>query len=319
MCSVTSTTILCDVAHAATTPSNDHARTSRSRQRHPRQQQHVGSGKTLPCHAVQTNEDRCDIDADHQDGKGHGKLPANAIRDVDQLHEPCDAHDHIDQDIGKKKSRKYDPTPGRSPVAKVHLEWQLTHLPHAEIRQRTTAARGTTAPTTATVTKTTRSVTATPQPYEVDCVDSRFVRVVIQRATSAEVIVDNTTVGTLTSPGLVVLIGVTSTDTATDAEKLAEKIWRLRILADEKSASDLDAPLLVVSQFTLYASTRKGRRPSWSAAAPGSVSEPLVDHFVTHLRSLGAHVETGIFGADMKVGLVNDGPMMILIDTDDWR
>ena len=144
-------------------------------------------------------------------------------------------------------------------------------------------------------------------------------RVVIQRATSAEVVVEGRTVGSLTTPGLVVLVGVTGTDTATTAEKLAEKVWGLRILSEEKSASDLNAPLLVVSQFSLYASTRKGRRPSWSAAAPGPVSEPLVDHFVTHLRSLGAHVETGIFGADMKVGLVNDGPMTILIDTDDWH
>jgi len=144
-------------------------------------------------------------------------------------------------------------------------------------------------------------------------------RVVIQRATSAEVVVEGRTVGSLTTPGLVVLVGVTGTDPATTAEKLAEKVWGLRILAEEESASDLNAPLLVVSQFTLYASTRKGRRPSWSAAAPGPVSEPLVDHFVTHLRSLGAHVETGIFGADMKVGLVNDGPMTILIDTDDWH
>jgi len=140
-------------------------------------------------------------------------------------------------------------------------------------------------------------------------------RDVIQRATSAEVVVEGRTVGSLTTPGLVVLVGVTGTDTATTAEK----VWGLRILAEEKSASDLNAPLLVVSQFTLYASTRKGRRPSWSAAAPGPVSEPLVDHFVTHLRSLVAHVETGIFGADMKVCLVNDGPMTILIDTDDWH
>ncbi|MDO4412827.1 D-aminoacyl-tRNA deacylase [Cutibacterium sp.] len=144
-------------------------------------------------------------------------------------------------------------------------------------------------------------------------------RVVIQRASSAQVDVEGQTVGTLASPGLVVLVGVTGTDTIADAEKLAEKIWNLRILADEKSASDIDAPVLVVSQFTLYASTRKGRRPSWNAAAPGSVSEPLVNHFVSHLRELGAHVETGIFGADMKVSLVNDGPMTILIDTDDWR
>ncbi|MGK2309819.1 D-aminoacyl-tRNA deacylase [Cutibacterium sp. V947] len=144
-------------------------------------------------------------------------------------------------------------------------------------------------------------------------------RVVIQRASSAEVLVEGHTVGTLASPGLVVLVGATGNDTAADAEKLAEKIWGLRILDDERSASDIDAPVLVVSQFTLYARTRKGRRPSWSDAAPGPVSKPLVDHFVSHLRGLGAHVETGVFGTDMKVSLVNDGPMTILIDTDDWR
>ena len=99
---------------------------------------------------------------------------------------------------------------------------------------------------------------------------------------------------------------------------LAAKIWGLRILTDEKSASDLDAPVLVVSQFTLHASTRKGRRPSWSRAAPGSVSEPLVQRFCDDLAELGADVHTGRFGAHMEVESVNDGPVSIWIDTDDW-
>lgn len=144
-------------------------------------------------------------------------------------------------------------------------------------------------------------------------------RVVVQRALEARVQIDDRTVGRLPSPGLVILAGITHDDTPDVVEKVAAKVWGLRILPDERSASDLEAPLLVVSQFTLYASTRKGRRPSWSAAAPGPVSEPLVDHFAEHLRTLGAHVETGIFGADMKVSLVNDGPMTIIIDSDTWE
>lgn len=144
-------------------------------------------------------------------------------------------------------------------------------------------------------------------------------RVVIQRALEACVQVDGRTVGRLPSPGLMILAGITHGDTPEVVEKVAAKVWGLRILPEERSASDLAAPLLVVSQFTLYASTRKGRRPSWSAAAPGPVSEPLVDHFAEHLRTLGAHVETGIFGADMKVSLVNDGPMTIIIDSDSWE
>ena len=123
-------------------------------------------------------------------------------------------------------------------------------------------------------------------------------------------------VGALDRPGLVVLVGVTHTDTATTAAKLAAKIWTLRILADERSASDLGAPLLVISQFTLYADTVKGRRPSWSAAAPRPVSEPLVDGFVAALRDAGAEVATGVFGADMQVSLVNDGPVTLIIDVD---
>lgn len=144
-------------------------------------------------------------------------------------------------------------------------------------------------------------------------------RVVVQRASRAEVRVEGQVVGHLPSPGLVVLVGITHGDTAEEVEKVARKVWELRILDDERSAADLGAPLLVVSQFTLHASTRKGRRPSWQAAAPAEVSEPLVAHMVDHLRCLGAHVETGRFGAMMEVDLVNDGPMTILIDSRDWQ
>lgn len=136
----------------------------------------------------------------------------------------------------------------------------------------------------------------------------------MQRAASASVSVDGQVVGELSRPGLVALVGVTHTDTPEVAAKLAAKIWTLRILADERSAADLDAPLLVVSQFTLYADTNKGRRPSWSAAAPRPVSEPLIDEFVSALRALGATVSTGIFGADMAVSLVNDGPITLILE-----
>lgn len=140
-------------------------------------------------------------------------------------------------------------------------------------------------------------------------------RLVVQRATSGSVSVDGEVVGALPSPGLVVLVGVTHDDTEADAVRLAEKVWTLRVLEAERSAADEAAPLLVVSQFTLYADTRKGRRPSWSAAAPRPVSEPLVDAFVAALRERGAHVETGVFGATMQVSLVNDGPMTLLLDS----
>jgi len=108
-------------------------------------------------------------------------------------------------------------------------------------------------------------------------------------------------------------------DDAAAATSLAAKIWGLRILRDEVSASDVDAPILVVSQFTLFASTRKGRRPGWSKAAPGVVSEPLVEALATELERLGATVGRGRFGADMQVTSVNDGPVTILIDTDHWE
>ena len=139
-------------------------------------------------------------------------------------------------------------------------------------------------------------------------------RAVVQRVSQASVAVDGRVVGAIDEPGLLVLVGVTHTDTQQTATKLAAKLWGLRILEGEKSCSDVGAPLLVVSQFTLYASTDKGRRPTWQAAAPGSVAEPLVDAVVTSLRALGARVETGVFGADMKVSLTNDGPVTIIVE-----
>jgi D-tyrosyl-tRNA(Tyr) deacylase len=140
------------------------------------------------------------------------------------------------------------------------------------------------------------------------------VRAVVQRVSQASVTVDGRVTGAIAQPGLLVLVGVTHDDTPAQAAKLAAKLWGLRILAGEKSCSDTAAPLLVVSQFTLYADTSKGRRPTWQAAAPGSVAAPLVDALVSSLRALGAHVETGIFGAVMKVSLVNDGPITVLLE-----
>ena len=139
-------------------------------------------------------------------------------------------------------------------------------------------------------------------------------RAVVQRVSQASVTVDGQTVGAISGPGLLVLVGVTHDDTAEKAAKLAAKLWGLRILEGEKSCSDVSAPLLVISQFTLYADTRKGRRPTWQAAAPGPVAEPLVDSVVSSLRGLGARVQTGVFGADMKVSLVNDGPVTLVLD-----
>jgi D-aminoacyl-tRNA deacylase len=140
------------------------------------------------------------------------------------------------------------------------------------------------------------------------------VRAVVQRVTQASVTVDGQAVGSISEPGLLVLVGITHDDTPGKAAKLAAKLWGLRILDGEKSCSDVSAPLLVISQFTLYADTRKGRRPTWQAAAPGPVAEPLVDAVVSSLRGLGARVQTGVFGADMKVSLVNDGPVTLVLD-----
>jgi D-tyrosyl-tRNA(Tyr) deacylase len=142
------------------------------------------------------------------------------------------------------------------------------------------------------------------------------VRILVQRVTSASVTVDGETVGAIEpdGQGLLALVGVTHDDNTSKAQRLAEKLWQLRILDDENSAADVDAPILVVSQFTLYANTAKGRRPTWNAAASGAVAEPLVTAFADALRGLGAHVETGVFGADMKVALVNDGPVTVQLE-----
>ena len=142
-------------------------------------------------------------------------------------------------------------------------------------------------------------------------------RAVVQRVSQASVTVDGTVVGAIAEPGLLVLLGVTHGDGPATAATLARKIWELRILPGQVSAADRNAPILVVSQFTLYADTRKGRRPSWSRAAPGPVSEPLYDSFCAALADLGARVETGVFGARMQVALVNDGPVTMILETEE--
>jgi D-tyrosyl-tRNA(Tyr) deacylase len=139
-------------------------------------------------------------------------------------------------------------------------------------------------------------------------------RAVVQRVSEASVQVEGKIVGQISKPGLCVLVGVTHDDTQEHARRLAAKLWTLRILDGEKSCSDLGAPILLISQFTLYGDTRKGRRPTWQAAAPGPVAEPLVEATAAALRGLGAHVESGIFGAHMHVSLVNDGPVTLIIE-----
>jgi D-aminoacyl-tRNA deacylase len=141
-------------------------------------------------------------------------------------------------------------------------------------------------------------------------------RVLVQRVSSAAVSVDHQVVGSIRpdSQGLLAFVGVTHGDDIDKTRRLAEKLWQLRILDDDQSASDVNAPIMVVSQFTLYADTAKGRRPSWNAAAPGAVAEPLIAAFVQALQQLGAVVETGIFGAHMRVELVNDGPVTVLLE-----
>jgi len=141
------------------------------------------------------------------------------------------------------------------------------------------------------------------------------VRAVVQRVTRASVTVDGEVVGAVERPGLLALVGVTHEDGPADVATITRKIAELRILRGERSALDEGAPVLVVSQFTLYADVRKGRRPTWNAAAPGPVAEPLVDAVVADLRDRGLEVATGRFGADMTVELVNDGPVTILLET----
>ncbi len=144
--------------------------------------------------------------------------------------------------------------------------------------------------------------------------ESGGMRAVVQRVSSASVVVEGRVVGAIDEPGLLVLVGVTHTDGRAEAARLAAKLWGLRILHGEKSCSDVGAPLLVISQFTLYGDARRGRRPTWQSAAPGPVAEPLVEAVVAELRTLGARVETGLFGADMKVTLTNDGPITLVLD-----
>ena len=139
-------------------------------------------------------------------------------------------------------------------------------------------------------------------------------RAVVQRVLSASVTVDGKVVGAIDEPGLVVLLGVTHDDGRTQVEWTARKVWDLRIMREERSASDLGAPLLVVSQFTLYGEARKGRRPTWKAAAPGPVSEPVYEAVCAELERLAARVERGSFGADMQVALVNDGPVTMILE-----
>jgi D-tyrosyl-tRNA(Tyr) deacylase len=140
-------------------------------------------------------------------------------------------------------------------------------------------------------------------------------RAVVQRVLSASVSVDGTVVGALDRPGLVVLLGVTHDDGPQEVAWMARKVWDLRIMREERSASELDAPVLVVSQFTVYGDARKGRRPTWNAAAPGAVSEPLYEQVCVALEQLGATVARGRFGADMQLSLVNDGPVTLVLDT----
>jgi D-tyrosyl-tRNA(Tyr) deacylase len=129
------------------------------------------------------------------------------------------------------------------------------------------------------------------------------------------VTVEGAVVGSFDGQGLVVLVGVTPGDGPAQVEHIARKVAELRILRDEQSAVDVDAPVLVVSQFTLYGDARKGRRPTWNAAAPGPVAEPLVEAVVAALRARGLTVSTGVFGADMAVELVNDGPVTLLLES----
>ena len=143
---------------------------------------------------------------------------------------------------------------------------------------------------------------------------SSAVRAVVSRVTEAAVLVDGQVVGALEQPGLLVLLGVTHDDGAAQAETMARKLRELRILRDERSVADTGAGVLVVSQFTLYGTTRKGRRPSFTAAARPEHAEPLIDEVVAQLRARGVPVSTGVFGAMMSVRSVADGPFTVLLD-----
>ena len=141
----------------------------------------------------------------------------------------------------------------------------------------------------------------------------------VQRVTQASVVVEGEVVGSVgggeeDGGHLLVLLGVTHDDTVQKAESLARKVHGLRVLREERSVADTGGSVLVVSQFTLYGDARKGRRPTWAAAAPGPVSEPLYDAVCTELERLGAPVQRGVFGADMQVASINDGPVTILLE-----
>jgi len=140
-------------------------------------------------------------------------------------------------------------------------------------------------------------------------------RAVVQRVLTAEVSVDGEVVGSIEGPGLLVYLGVTHADGPSEIAWTARKVWQLRLLREERSASQVGAPVLVVSQFTLYGDARKGRRPTWEAAAPRTVSEPVYEAVCVELERLGAHVARGVFGADMRVTSVNDGPITVLLET----
>ena len=139
-------------------------------------------------------------------------------------------------------------------------------------------------------------------------------KAVIQRVLAASVVVDGKIVGSVSAPALLVYLGVTHSDGPDEVAWTARKIWDLRLLRDEKSLSDVGGTVLVVSQFTLYGDAVKGRRPTWQAAAPGEVSEPVYEAVCAELERLGAHVERGVFGADMRVESVNDGPVTLLLE-----
>jgi D-aminoacyl-tRNA deacylase len=139
-------------------------------------------------------------------------------------------------------------------------------------------------------------------------------RAVVARVLSASVTVDGSVVGEIDEPGLLVLLGIAAGDTAAKVDTMARKLHELRVLRDEQSCATVNAPLLIVSQFTLYGDTRKGRRPSWTAAARPEEAEPLVDAVVAALRVRGARVETGHFGAMMRVTSCNDGPFTVIVE-----
>ena len=140
------------------------------------------------------------------------------------------------------------------------------------------------------------------------------VRAVLQRVLSASVTVDGEVVGAIEGPGLLAYLGVTHGDGPEKISWMARKIWEVRLLREERSLSDVGGGVLVVSQFTLYGDARKGRRPTWAAAAPGEVGEPAYDAVCAELERLGARVARGVFGADMRVESVNDGPVTLILE-----